>query len=142
MDKKQKNKIERVLASKKLMVLSTVLGSNKPQSALVAFAEDGLTLYFQTRKTTRKALNLGTNPNVSAVIGWELSELLTLQLDGVAELVTDAKATQSIKERFIAKDSPTKREHLDHPDVVFYMITPTWARYSDYKNHDIWEAAL
>lgn len=122
-----------------LAVVSTIdAAAGKPESALVAYVEDdNLCLYFQTGKHTRKASNLKANHHVSFVVGLVFSELQTLQYDGVAELLEDVSAIEACKQRFLDKKSPTTKEYLERPDAIFFKVTPSWMRFSDYTkgNH-------
>ena len=129
-----RRKVLSFLRQQKLAVISTVdpaLG--KPESALVAFAEDDhLCLYFQTGVHTRKARNLRANPQVAFVIGLGMDPMITVQYEGAAERLTDPAALEACKRRFVAKDSPTTEEYFNHPTAIFFKVTPTWIGRSDY----------
>ncbi len=78
----QKIKILNLLKQHNLMVLSTINKNNKPQSALVAFAENpSLELIFGTFSTTRKYTNLKHNLHISAVVGLDETSNTTLQYE-------------------------------------------------------------
>jgi general stress protein 26 len=130
-----KQKVLSVLRSQMLAVVSTVgKGSSTPESALIAFAEDDdLHVYFQTGRHTRKAANLQTNPRVALVIGLNQVDLVTVQYEGVAQQITDAAELEALKQRFIAKNSPTTKEYFNHPTAIFFKVTPTWIGCSDYS---------
>lgn len=118
------------LRANKLATIATAKpGSLQPESALIAFVEDGLTLYIQTGSDTRKYGNLIQNPKVALVIGFDK---ITLQYQGIATEVTDTSSVECIKQRFVAKDSPTNTDFLNRPGVAFFKVVPTWIGYSDY----------
>ncbi len=139
MHEEQKRAIQDVLTANLMTIISTVSESGQPQSALVGFAEDeDNNLYFQTKETSRKAANLQLSNKVSFVIGWEVASLTTLQYQGTAERVTSETEISAFKQRFIDKKSPAA-QYLENPDVQFYKVTPTWLRYSNYKEQQVWE---
>jgi len=135
MDESHKKKILDFLGGQKLATISTVDPERPtPESALIAFTEDEeLRLYFQTGKHTRKAANLKVNPHVSLVIGLSLTDLVTIQYEGVAEQLTSLEDLEFCKQQFIAKDSPTTEEYFNHPTAIFFRVRPTWIGCSDYS---------
>lgn len=139
MNDEQERELQIVLRTNVLAVLSTLADQYQPQSALVAFAEDkDLNLYFQTRLTSRKHKNLSEHRKVSLVIGWDINDLVTVQLEGVAN---EVPSTSVVKALFVKKESPSTSEYLNHADARFYKVNPSWVRYSDYstKPPHIWE---
>lgn len=122
------------LSKNTLMVLSTVKSqTNAPASSLVAYVETpALELYFQTQKKTRKYSNLLENKQVSILTGWESNQRITLQYEGVAQQITDVRHIEEVKQLFLNKKSPSTEKYLNHPDVAFFKLTPSWIRYSDY----------
>jgi len=117
-----------------LMMLATADGAGKPQAAVVEFGElDGFTLIFDTLSTSRKYKNLQFNPNVAAVIGWD--ENVTVQIDGVAELLAGEKLAQA-KQAYFAKN-PRAGKWENRPNIAYFAIKPIWLRYSD-LNKDPW----
>ena len=139
MNEEQKSAVSQVFLENLMTVISTVSESGQPQSALIGFAEDEAgNLYFQTKETSRKAANLQISNKVSFVIGWDVASLTTLQYQGAAERVTSETEISAFKQRFINKKSPAA-QYLENPDVQFYKVTPTWLRYSNYKENSVWE---
>jgi general stress protein 26 len=124
-----------VLHKQKLAVIATVgKASTTPESALIAFTEDDdLNLYFQTGRHTRKATNLKTNPHVSLVVGLNQHDLITVQYEGIAIQLTEPADLEALKQRFIAKESPTDEKYFNHPTAIFFKVTPTWIGCSDYS---------
>lgn len=111
----------------KLCVISTLdTQNNKPESAVVAFAEkDDLSLIFGTSSTTRKYKNLQTNKNISVVIGWS-EEMGTLQYEGIARELSDQEAKQNA-EILILKNKQSEK-FLSKADQRYFLITPKWIR--------------
>lgn len=118
------------IKSQRLAVVSTVNASGRPQSAVVGFGEtEQLELIFATHATTRKAQNIRNNPLVSVVIGWDDNQ--TVQYEGLAK---ELSADEAIfyREKCFHKN-PGSKEHSKHPDERYFLIRPTWIRYSDFR---------
>jgi uncharacterized pyridoxamine 5'-phosphate oxidase family protein len=114
-----------------LAVISTA-SNNKPQSAVVAFAElDSLELIFETFIGTRKYKNLQKNNWVSLAIGWNPKMHITVQYEGTASEVGEKEVEEYIKV-FLAKDTPCTEEFLRHGHGKLFKVKPKWIRYSDY----------
>lgn len=125
-----KDKILKLLKVEKLATISTVGLNLKPESALVAFAEDSLlNIYFQTSENTRKFANLLENNNVAFVVGFGR---ITIQYEGIATKIANERRIERVKEIFIKKNSPTTKTFLDREKVSFFIVEPTWIGYSDY----------
>src|SRR6185369_13519133 len=79
-----KKKLLDFLRENKLMVISTVDSEgNKPEAAVVGFAEnENLELIFGTSTTTRKYKNIQGNSMVACVIGWD-GRFGTVQYEGM-----------------------------------------------------------
>ena len=129
-------KIRAFLKNQYLAVIATTDLLNKyPESALIAFVEDeGLTLFFQTNKYSRKAHNLRKNASISLVIGLAINDLKTVQYQVTAEQFVKPESIEKCKRMFIAKRSPTaKPEYLNHPHAIFFQTRPTWIGFHDYS---------
>lgn len=90
------------------------------------FDEKAFVFYFITAKDSRKLKNLG---EASVVIGFSEQEWITVQLDGTLEAV---EGIQTLKDLILAK-YPEDVKHMNR-ETVFLKFTPTWWRYSDFKN--------
>jgi general stress protein 26 len=130
-----KVRVSRFLQAQKLAVIATShITEPTPESALVAFADDDeLCLYFQTGRHTRKARNVLSNPAVSFVIGMSAQDFVTIQYEGTARQLIGRVEVEDCWRRFAAKSSPTTEEYIHHPESVFFKVTPTWIRYSNYS---------
>lgn len=132
----ERKKILHVLNRFYLTVIATANAENaNPECALVAFVyNDKLELFFQTNKYSRKAGNLSNNPQVAFVMGLDLNDLVTVQYQGRAEQIIDAEEIAACKQMFIDRKSPTASpKYLEHPDAIYFKVTPTWIGFHDYS---------
>lgn len=114
----------------RLGVLSTTGADGWPQSALIGIAvTPDLEIVFDTVSSSRKYGNMILQPRVSLVIGWQ--DISTVQYEGVARLLSgpgDDPYRDVYLEAF-----PDGRDRIAHwPDVVHFVVRPTWARYSSF----------
>ena len=119
----------RFIRQRKLGVLSTISGSETPQSALIGIAvTPDLEIIFDTTKSTRKYSNLTVKPQCSLVIGWEAEQ--TLQYEGRAEEIQPPDLARYQEIYFQAwPDGPAR---LTWPGIVYFVVRPSWIRYSDF----------
>jgi pyridoxine/pyridoxamine 5'-phosphate oxidase len=115
-----------------LAVQSSVSPEGAPQSAVVGYVvDDRLELFFDTKSGSRKARNLRAAPRVALVIGWDLADACTLQLEGIADEPRGdelARFKTLYFERF-----PDGVEREAWPDIAYFRVRPTWARFSDFR---------
>lgn len=106
--------------------------SGTPQAAVIGYAvTDDLELVFDTLDTTRKCQNLRRDPRVALVVGWEVAEAQTLQLEGVADEPTGddhARLLAAYLARF-----PEGAARQEWPGITLFRVRPTWARLSDFR---------
>jgi pyridoxine/pyridoxamine 5'-phosphate oxidase len=117
------------VAKSKLGVLSSIDFSGKPQSALVGFAvTEKLEIIFDTVKSSRKYSNLIARPECAFVFGWSGEQ--TVQYEGIAEELAgeSLRRYQDIYFR-VWPDGPAR---LSWPGIVYFVVRPTWVRYSDF----------
>ena len=70
----------------KLAVQASVSASGMPQAAVVGIVvSDAFEVFFDTLDSSRKCQNLRRDPEVALVVGWDLDEGRTLQLEGTAD---------------------------------------------------------
>jgi len=135
-EKKQIEKIRQFISSHKLAVVSTVSKLGLSQSAVIGFSEAGdLELIFGTFASSRKYVNLQTNPYVSVVIGWD--EGKTVQYEGVAHEITNTAEIEEIKKIHLVK-IPSAAKFVSKSEERFFKIEPKWIRYTD-LSIDPWE---
>lgn len=80
-----------LMASHNVMTLATVRPDGWPQATTVAYANDGLNLYFACDPDGQKVANIGLNDKVSATIDRDYPDwnrIRGLSLGGTAHVVT------------------------------------------------------
>lgn len=113
----------------KLAVQASVASDGGPQAAVVGYAvSDELEIVFDTVETTRKCLNLHTDPRIALVIGWD--DAITAQIEGVADFPTGSELERIQACYFTAY--PDGRDRLAWPGITHVRVRPTWVRYSDF----------
>lgn len=120
-----------------LGVVSTVNEHASPESASLYYVHDSsFNLFFITRKGSRKYQNIEKNPNVSFVITSENSPL-TIQLEGTAGLVTEAKEESEYFPKLVALASAHTAippvSQINGSEMVFVKITPRWIRSGNFE---------
>jgi len=121
------------ISRQKLAVIAT--SALSPEAALVAtVVDDALRVYFQTGEHTRKAHNLVNNSAVAFVFGLQLSDMVTVQYEGVARRLSSTSEIKRCKQCFIDQNSPTTKKYLNHSSAIFFEVVPTWVGYSDYRS--------
>lgn len=125
----RKDNLYTFLSQCKLGVLGSICDRGTPQAALVGFAvTPDLEIIFDTVKSSRKYPNLIAKPACSFVIGWTGEQ--TVQYEGEAKEL-EAPEIESYQETYF-KAWPECRTHLSWPGIVYFVVRPTWIRYSDY----------
>lgn len=111
-----------------LMVVSTV-NATRPEAAVVGFTllEDQ-TIVMATNIHTRKYINLTANPQVALVIGWDG---WSAQIEGQARVADGAEAKR-LESVHIARN-PHQAKLAGDPDQRYIVVTPKWARLTDYR---------
>lgn len=130
----QEERIYNFIKNEKYAVISSVNEAGQPESALVAFSEtENLEIIIATGDTTRKVQNILLNPDVSVVIGFDEEELTSVQYEGTARVLPMEVAGDYAEIHY--EKQPGSREHKDKPGECFIVITPVWARFTDYGGH-------
>ncbi|HKO03147.1 MAG TPA: pyridoxamine 5'-phosphate oxidase family protein [Candidatus Acidoferrales bacterium] len=124
-----RSELHSFLSKHTLGVLSTIAGTNTPQSALVGIAvTPDFEIVFDTVKTSRKYPNLVARPRCSFVIGWTGEQ--TVQYEGRAQELHGAELQRCQEVYFRAfPDGPLR---LTWPGIVYFVVKPGWIRYSDF----------
>lgn len=113
-----------------LAVLATSNADGHPQAALVGVAAtDAAEIVFDTVTSSRKYANLTRDGRVALVIGWD--EEQTVQLEGVAHEITHPTLDAAVVAYY--EQYPDGRDRAMWSEIVYIRVTPTWARYSDYR---------
>lgn len=119
------------LSQWKLGVLGT-MGPTGPQSALVGIAVTReLEIVFDTVKSSRKYPNLVASPKCSFVVGWAGEQ--TVQFEGEAEELKPPQLAMYRETYF--KAWPDGPERMAWPGIVYFVVRPTWVRYSDFDRN-------
>jgi uncharacterized pyridoxamine 5'-phosphate oxidase family protein len=127
-------KILDFLKNHQLSVISTIhTDGHGPESAVVAYAEtDNLELVFGTSNQTRKYKNIQNNNNISFVIGWD-SNVGTIQYEGVATEIPKEDSPKYVALR--TKKNPESLKFVNNTDQRYFLVQPTWIRFSDYAGN-------
>lgn len=104
-----------------------------PQAAIIGIAvSEQLELVFDTLSSSRKAVNLRSNPRIALVIGgWNEGDARTLQYEGIADFPAGSELERLQQVYFSAfPDGPTR---LSWPGITYVRVKPAWVRYSDFR---------
>lgn len=126
-----------LLAGHNVMTLATVRPDGWPQATTVAYANDGLTLYFACDPDGQKVANIRLNDKVSATIDRDYpdwNQIRGLSLGGTASIVTDPD------ERLRAQDLLRRKfpqwakmpEPEDPALIAFVKVVPKVVSLLDY----------
>jgi len=117
------------IAARKYGVISSIGPGGEPQSALVGIAvSPDLEIVFDTVKTSRKYPNLKVDPRIAVVTGWEGEQ--TVQFEGLAVEPENGELQRAKAIYFAAWPSGVERQKW--PGIAYFLISPTWVRYSDF----------
>jgi general stress protein 26 len=121
------------LRGHKLAVEASVSPTGDPQAAVIGIVvSDRLELFFDTLGSSRKAKNLRRRGLIALVVGWDLAEAQTAQVEGIIDEPTGADLDR-LKALYFA-DFPDGRERERDPDIAYFRVRPTWVRYSDFRS--------
>jgi general stress protein 26 len=111
-------------------VLGYLDASGNPDSAFVGFsATSELDIIFGTSDTSRKFSRILENPQVSFNVT-DKDQRYTVQLKGTVEEIPKSEL-EPYEEDHYAKLGDFSRKFKDMPDQHFFLIRPTWLRFSD-----------
>jgi len=115
-------------------VVSSLSTEGTPQSALVGIAvTPELEIVFDTLNSSRKYKNLIQRPSCSFVVGWGGEK--TVQYEGTAAEPTGA-VLERCQEAYFAV-WPEGLAHVSWPGIAYFVVRPTWVRYSDYDQNPL-----
>jgi PPOX class probable F420-dependent enzyme len=113
-----------------LAVVSTSGPDGAPQAALVGVAAtDDAEIVFDTPSDSRKFANIGRDPRVALVVGWE--DEVTVQCEGVADVLEGAELDRC--RPFYFRQYPDGVERAAWPGIAYVRVRPRWIRHSDYR---------
>jgi pyridoxine/pyridoxamine 5'-phosphate oxidase len=121
----------RYLRDNRLATVATLGPDGAPQAAYVGIGvTDDLRVVFDTVATSRKHDNLLRDPRVAVTVGGPGEK--TLQYEGRAAQVPISGAEgEDVREAYYLS-WPDGRDRLNWAGLVYWCVTPTWARYTDY----------
>jgi hypothetical protein len=98
-------------------VLGTMSAAGIPQTAVMGIVvTENLEIVFDTLNTTRKYANLKAHPQCSFAM-WKGEHAVLARYQEV----------------YFAK-LPDGRDRLSWPGITYFVVRPTWMRYSDYES--------
>ncbi len=117
------------LLSHRFSVVATVTAEGDPECAKVEYflLEGGLDLVFRTQRDSRKYQNIIHHPTVALEIGDLDTD--TVQYEGVAEEFLGVFSKRDSVA--IASRSRKSRVIYDEDDIVYFVVRPTWVRYTN-----------
>lgn len=114
-----------------LAVQASVDPGGAPQSAVVGIVtSDAFEVFFDTLESSRKAQNLRENPRIALVIGWDLQEGRTVQLEGTVDQ-PQAPDLERLKQLYFER-FPDGVERQSWAGITYVRVRPNWLRYSDF----------
>lgn len=121
---------------KRYLVVSTVNKSGAPEAALMGFAlTEANEFVFDTLSTSRKAVNLASNPAIALVVGWE--DNVSLQIEGSARRPVGDDLANAKSAYF--REWPDGRARENWPNIAYVVVRPKWIRYSNYSGAPVVE---
>ena len=125
-----KQRIKQFIGKKNVCVIATC-SENKPRASTVNYIADGFTLYIVTSGKSTKVKNIKANPNVSIAIDDQGKTRLSLQAEGIAEILSRTEGEQ-------AKEFYSQKRDLSHhePELIdtIIKIEVKEIMFSDYTN--------
>ena len=115
-------------------MLAVEMLDGSPHAATVHFAhsENPFVLFFETYREYRKAQALlgREKSRASFVVGSDESNMKTLQLDGVVEILKSEEKS-SFDDVYLGK-FPEKSEKAKDPKFICFKFIPRWWRFTDW----------
>jgi len=127
-------KIVDYLGSHRKMTLATVTPEGHPMAHTVEYASQGATIYFATRKTTRKIQNILQNPQVAYAVDEDYDDWLKIQgvqMEGVATILADQDEIDEVAAVYLEK-FPFVADFPPNPELVFVKVEPRRGFFLDY----------
>jgi pyridoxine/pyridoxamine 5'-phosphate oxidase len=115
-----------------LAVQASVSSVGAPQAAVVGFViDDRFHVFFDTVASSRKCANLRREPRIALVIGWEMDEGCTVQLEGTADEPRGEELDRLKRVYFDRFPDGVARQSW--PGITYFRVRPTWIRFSDFR---------
>jgi uncharacterized protein YhbP (UPF0306 family) len=123
------------IATQRLGVLAVEMLDGAPHAATVHVAcnKNASVFYFETYRSYRKAEPLfGRDVSrASLVIGFDESNMKTLQIDGEMRLLATELEKKEFEEFYLSK-FPNKKLKVPNPDFIPFLFIPKWWRFTDW----------
>ena len=119
-----------------VMTLATVRRDGFPQATTVAYANDGLDLYFCCDKTSQKVKNISRSNKVSATIDHDTrdwNKIKAISLAGHATVLKGKRARAHAAELLTRKFPQQGSFSADDPAVAFVQVQPSVVSLLDYS---------
>jgi nitroimidazol reductase NimA-like FMN-containing flavoprotein (pyridoxamine 5'-phosphate oxidase superfamily) len=129
-----KDQIVEYLSRRKFLTLATITQKGNPLTHPLAYVNKGATLYVSTGIQTRKFKNINENPNVAYSVydpSEYLDEIISVQMEGKANLVTDEKEIDEVFE-MLKKKFPSMDFLNRGPESIVIKIDPKICYFTDY----------
>lgn len=127
----------KILEENRIMTVATNRSDGWPQATIVAYANDGLLLYFFIARLSQKFANLKRDSKVSAAIGGDFTDpdkIAGLSLAGNAEIVTEDSEYERASAIFLDRFPEYADWPKPNPAIAPLMkITPTYLSVIDYS---------
>jgi pyridoxine/pyridoxamine 5'-phosphate oxidase len=116
-------------------VISTCGTNQQPEAALIGFGEtENLEIIFGTFYTSKKYRNIQENNKVAFATGWEANLYITVQYEGTARELKPEELDHYLK--LYHTKVPSAAHYHEHPEQRYFLVTPTWIRYSDLSGEE------
>lgn len=129
------NPVSVFVSRNNVSVLTTLLDNGQPHSSALhfAFSVEPFYFVFLTEKNSRKCQNLvaGVPSASSLVVGFDESDMETLQLEGFVEILSGNALEDGWK--IYTSKYPLSRSTIDSKMYVLLRFIPNWWRYTDLK---------
>ncbi len=120
------------LLQHRFAVVASITPEGDPECAKVEYflLEGGLDIVFRTQRNSRKYENIINHPTIALEVGD--FETDTVQYEGLAEEFDGVFSKRDSVT--IASRSRRSRVIYDEDDIVYFIVRPTWIRYTDVAN--------
>ena len=135
MDKAQEKFILNLMRRNNIMTLATVRPDGFPQATTVAYANEGLDLYFACASASQKAKNLRKSDKVSATIGRDSrdwNKIKGLSVGGRAQLLKGKREREHAFEMLAKKFPEMAAFPPSDPAMAFVRVHPAVISMLDY----------
>ena len=123
--------IRNFMRTNMLAVQASVAPDGSPQAAVIGIVvDDDGSVFFDTLTSSRKCKNLRADPRIALVVGWDLEQGRTVQLEGIADEPTGDELARLQQLYFASFPDGIERKAL--PDITYFRVRPTWLRDSDF----------